>query len=72
MPVKIQVPLPPYIVKDPKDYEAYRNSARAKFLISLGCFRNVKDQHIDVTIKHLLYVNEWQPMVFTDTNVWSV
>ncbi len=72
MPVQIQIPLPPYIVKDPRSYERYRTVARAKYLVSLGCFRNVKDKHIDSTIRHLLYVNNWLPMVYTDSRIWSV
>lgn len=70
MAVRIQVPLPPYIVKDPRSYDSYRSSSRSRYLNALGCFRNIKSQPIDATIRHILYVNDWQPMVFTDPHTW--
>jgi hypothetical protein len=72
MPVQIQVPLPPYIVKDPRSYERYRTVSRAKYLVSLGCFRRIKDQHIDVTINHIQHVNDWQPRVYSDYSYETV
>lgn len=70
MSVQIQVPLPPYIVKDPRDYTQYRQYNRARFLISLGAFRRISES-IDKTLLHVSNINVWMPGVYTDPIVWE-
>jgi hypothetical protein len=64
--MKVQVDLPPYVVKQPDQFELYRRHQRAKILVSLGCLRYIQSD-LDRTIKHMHAVNEWQRGVFTNS-----